>query len=448
VATLAAARGGCLLVDATRSATKRFPDALSKTVPIWAAVLNAAVAFERGSSAADACAASGLALPPWIAESEAAAIQQRLPDMLAALLALGPDVAALAAALRRPLRCLWLSQASPLWAVPDAAALPFTPIVCISASAPLLGCGQRHAGYSYVPGAGDDEESWSGGLTARLFAQHRGVLLAAATSQPEPELVKLVRRLQGERTEACAGAASPVLPARLLVPSGPALSAFATGLHDLPPVGLRASGEARAQLPLSHGRISALGSHMRLASFAALQRGDALWTDADAALLLVDGRPGCAEAAAAEAQELLHPPEPGRLLCLRVLRAHGSAGVGDRGSLLAALPAALGFASENLHAGRRLLVACADGCERSPAAAVALLAALFASPCGGAPELLPPDAPPPPASKPGLRRWLALVSSHHPEARPTRGLLKQAYQFQRLLSGECDESVAGVELDR
>jgi hypothetical protein len=34
-------------------------------------------------------------------------------------------------------------------------------------------------------------------------------------------------------------------------------------------------------------------------------------------------------------------------------------------------------------------------------------------------------------SKVALRRWLALVSAHHAEARPTRGLLKQAFAFLR-----------------
>eukprot|EP00878_Enallax_costatus_P015728 GHUV01016479.1.p1 GENE.GHUV01016479.1~~GHUV01016479.1.p1 ORF type:complete len:842 (+),score=292.43 GHUV01016479.1:135-2660(+) len=46
IAELAAKRGGVLIVDATRKG-KRFPDAFSKTIPIWAAVINRAVARVR-----------------------------------------------------------------------------------------------------------------------------------------------------------------------------------------------------------------------------------------------------------------------------------------------------------------------------------------------------------------------------------------------------------------
>lgn len=35
-------RGGCIIVDSTRKG-KRFPDSMSKTIPIWTCVLNRAV---------------------------------------------------------------------------------------------------------------------------------------------------------------------------------------------------------------------------------------------------------------------------------------------------------------------------------------------------------------------------------------------------------------------
>ena len=47
VAEAAAKHGGCVIVDATRSTTKRFPDSFSKTVPTWAEVLNRAVVRAR-----------------------------------------------------------------------------------------------------------------------------------------------------------------------------------------------------------------------------------------------------------------------------------------------------------------------------------------------------------------------------------------------------------------
>eukprot|EP00850_Spirogloea_muscicola_P023324 SM000347S12998 [mRNA] locus=s347:65217:68332:- [translate_table: standard] len=48
LALLAAARGGVIIVDATRKG-KRFPDSFSKTVPMWACVLNRAVAEVQGA---------------------------------------------------------------------------------------------------------------------------------------------------------------------------------------------------------------------------------------------------------------------------------------------------------------------------------------------------------------------------------------------------------------
>jgi hypothetical protein len=57
-----------VIVDATRSSTKRFPDAFSKTVPIWAAVLNRAVHRHHqaaaGTPGAAVVAAAGVCVNP------------------------------------------------------------------------------------------------------------------------------------------------------------------------------------------------------------------------------------------------------------------------------------------------------------------------------------------------------------------------------------------------
>ena len=57
VAEAAARKGGVMIVDATRKG-KRFTDALAKTVPIWACVLNRAVARVRAEAAASEAAAA------------------------------------------------------------------------------------------------------------------------------------------------------------------------------------------------------------------------------------------------------------------------------------------------------------------------------------------------------------------------------------------------------
>ena len=58
--------------------------------------------------------------------------------MVVCVIQVGADVAALAAALRKPLRPLWVSQNSLIWLdrVPDVADLGFTPLLLVSASLP------------------------------------------------------------------------------------------------------------------------------------------------------------------------------------------------------------------------------------------------------------------------------------------------------------------------
>ena len=454
VAELAARSGGVLLVDATRSSTKRFPDALSKTVPIWAATLNMAVAThrdERGwpsGAGASSDWRAGVALPPWVGENEAAAINARMPEWAAALVTVGADVAGLSAALVKPFRVLWLSQASPLWGLPEPAALPFTPLICVSASAPLSGHGHRHTheeqtqdaggqqppelgtsrAYSYVPGAGDDEEAWSRGLTPQLFWQHRAELLRCDDVLAAIDALVAAQPAAAAHTQCAAS-----LPARF-APRLPTLSARATGLHDLPPAGtgLFAAGAAVGP-PVAAGGVRWIAdTRIGCASFAVLRDVAQLWRTTDALLLCDDD--GGDEATAAAAAALDAPA--GALLCVRV--AHAKA---DRFSLALALTAAAAFADAHLAAGRALLVACPDGLERAPAIAVALLAACFQEEPSPSGQSLPlvrfvgraaPGGPPcVGASKVLTRRWLAFVSAHHADARPTRGLLKQAFAWLR-----------------
>ena len=108
VAQAAARAGGAVVVDATRRG-KTFPDALTKTLPCWAAVLNRAVAEVRRQqqqqqgeqeqqqqqqhreqqqqqqgSAAEWD--TDVHLPPWVPDHEAHQIRQRLEGWAASLL--------------------------------------------------------------------------------------------------------------------------------------------------------------------------------------------------------------------------------------------------------------------------------------------------------------------------------------------------------------------------
>ena len=56
---------------------------------------------------------------------------------------------------------MWTNQ------MPDYAAAPFYPIICVSASEAVDE--EHRQDYTYLQGGGDDEETWANGLTAPLF---------------------------------------------------------------------------------------------------------------------------------------------------------------------------------------------------------------------------------------------------------------------------------------
>jgi tRNA A64-2'-O-ribosylphosphate transferase len=79
-----------LIVDSTRSG-KRMPDALTKTVPIWCAVINKAYLVRHGGLLVDAERKAwrehaDLFCPPWISGSEWDEIHQRLDSWAKRLL--------------------------------------------------------------------------------------------------------------------------------------------------------------------------------------------------------------------------------------------------------------------------------------------------------------------------------------------------------------------------
>lgn len=207
----AARAGGAVVADVTR-AGKSWPDALSKTLPMWCAIVSAVAAGvgrEEEQHMLDM-----LHLHPSVPESERAAIRRRLPDFLRLWIDSGVDLRKVApecfgadgqAVQVRP---LWVrADAELLWenGVPSAEVLGYVPIICVSASPPVppgerafkeadpVGdvCGEiesvggvsfphRDVGFSYVQGAGDDQEAWCQGLTPEVFWKNRDELLEFA----------------------------------------------------------------------------------------------------------------------------------------------------------------------------------------------------------------------------------------------------------------------------
>ncbi|EFN58577.1 hypothetical protein CHLNCDRAFT_7874, partial [Chlorella variabilis] len=403
LAEAAAAAGGCLVVDATKRG-KRFPDAMSKTVPMWAAVMNRAVQQLPGAPAAVPAADErpwdcDVHLPAWVSANEANSIRQLLEGWVDRLLEVGADLSALAATLRKPLRCMWVSQDSRIWldSVAGAASLPFTPIILVGASATTarqrrcltLPPGKPAVTYSYFPGAADDEESWACGLTPQLMWRHLRALLAAGPAGIEA----LVRQLVEEQQQQ----AQPQQQQQQHQVSAALQAASLPGGEQQ--VGCLPAQAATVQR--LGGGIYLLGSTGLAISGAAAAAAPAPGSRHDCSSRLSDGP----AAALASCRYCWLPVRSSKL---------------ERHSLLQQLPAVLRCARAQLQQGRRLLVCCDSGLDVSVCVAVACLLAFYRlheQPGGGS------------RLKLAVRQHLAAVSAHYPAARPTRGSLRQVFNF-------------------
>ena len=189
-------RPAVLLVDATR-AGKSCPDSLTRTVPLWCHVVNQALGLSVQENP--------LSLPSWLPASDAERVSYAQVQEWAQALRSAMDPALLgemqqAARSRGPIAPCWVRRRDgrfdslvytiefgpepnqsvdidpesdttledPVRAVLTALAPPRQWVVCVSASAHARSLqDQREArgGWSYVPGAADDDDAWSLGLT-------------------------------------------------------------------------------------------------------------------------------------------------------------------------------------------------------------------------------------------------------------------------------------------
>ncbi|KAG0245209.1 hypothetical protein BGW41_002678 [Actinomortierella wolfii] len=201
--------GGCILVDSTRKG-KRVPDALSKTVPIWCATINTAVqrvamqiledqqkqkSAQEGTN--DAIGGHDAmielipaaldkerwdtrfhSLPSLVSRSEHEQIAERISGFADKLIRF-TDLKPLVQKLAKPLRPLWLTPQSVLFAdsPPDYSTVDFLPVICLSASAVGQDGFEEREGYLYVQGSGDDDEMWGKGLKPDIFWEHKDWIL-------------------------------------------------------------------------------------------------------------------------------------------------------------------------------------------------------------------------------------------------------------------------------
>lgn len=193
-----AENGGAIIVDSTRRG-KKIPDALSKTIPIWCAVLNHLILEAQDG----AVTREVLYVPPeTVSESEFSSIKQRIPILVEKLKRLnvisGKELhEQLGGKLLRP---FWVYPGSSIlssnfdiftgeftgtkWEGPGDASIPI--ILCTVSYRAQDGVDKRE-GFTYVQGAADDHELWSHGLTSNAFWSNLKMLGSQGRSEKELE---------------------------------------------------------------------------------------------------------------------------------------------------------------------------------------------------------------------------------------------------------------------
>ncbi|KAF8271045.1 tRNA A64-2'-O-ribosylphosphate transferase [Lactarius quietus] len=436
---VAAAHGGIILVDSTR-AGKRLPDALSKTVPIWCAVVNRALrlrnALSADSDGVDTTSDSAEARTLWLEDEdgdlhtppgivgahEHAQIVARL-DAWAAGLA---DSSYALQALDRPLRPLWVTPTSGRFphVAPNAA---FLPIICVSASCAIdsvdgrssgdvgfAGLGRRAGGFSYVQGSGDDHELWGQGLTPEIFWRHRAELLAC----PRADLETLVARLV---------AATPrdAVPSRGDAAGDDSQGAWRSTPAPVMKVGGRVLLCTLADLPLGlPAGVPHLSDATAEIAFVVVDESDAPPDDT-----------GARHSAPTRSNDAA-PGESEGSSSTRVLRVCLPSGKrGQHVFLHQVLPCATSFASTHLSLGRAICVA---GGDAGVGVVLVLLQLFFDD--DGKPRSSRSDAT---ISKTSVRTRLEWVIASRPQTNPSRAILKRVNDFLLSPRSRCGEAEVG-----
>ncbi|XP_077210854.1 initiator tRNA phosphoribosyl transferase family protein isoform X2 [Tasmannia lanceolata] len=428
VAHLAGQKGGCVIVDSTRKG-KRFPDSMSKTIPIWACVFNRAVKNHLRKMAAlkesesnvcheDAILGTSfpdwdcsLHLPLWVSGTEKAAIENRLEDWTKQLESTGADIGSLAFSLRKPLRPLWISQKSVIWLneVPDCDSWDFTPIILVSASS-SNGIVQNRTtsdfSWHYIPGAGDDEESWARHLSPRLFWKNAFDLINLVPDLCNQRVADIVEKDRVYHAQRGENAPQLVVKSRK----------FSAGNCDI-------SYEASSVCCPS---LSSEPSNNDISERSLDEQCSLFWLGSTNIVV------GPTQNVADVAKDIdcilncvsdlsVSLPRPNAYLQLDIVTSKA-----DRFSLLNNLPSAVNFAKLNLSKRKTLFVCCHNGEDISICVSLAILTSLFddtgsfddgksfKSAC---------------ITKWEMRRRLVFICKFAINARPSRGNLRQVFSF-------------------
>ncbi|KAL3684258.1 hypothetical protein R1sor_002280 [Riccia sorocarpa] len=446
VLQLAAERGGCFIVDATRKG-KRFPDAMSKTIPIWACVMNRALADYRTLHAQEMLQSSiatdqeqtgpcdtaeycednreredwdcSLHLPSWISHVEKGNIQSRLEGWVQSLKSISFGIEQLSNRLKKPLRPLWVSQNSVIWLneLPELDDWPFTPIILVSASKPSVFT-QRYTdadfSWSYIPGAADDEESWARGLTPALFWKHHREILEGGPTPCNAKVADIVERDRVYR--ALRGNVTPQVRVKL----GGSSYKSDPKLADVQPSDHQETSNLGLQDEISKGGSAFRIVPSNLKGFhwigdSGLAVGKEECGSMDDICKLVDSLINCGASP--------HPVSTSQKDTYLYLPIVGSKF--DRYSLQKHLAEAISFAQQKLSHRKTILIYCSSGEDISVCVCLAILLSCRTGQGSGF-KSLDKNCP---VTKSDVRQQLIYLSSFNSDARPSRGSLRQVFNF-------------------
>lgn len=204
---------GCFIMDASR--TKVYPDSLSRTIPIWAAVLNrfvARVRRERALDVDDSFWDEQLYTPESISDEEHETIENLLNDRVHQLYSSGAIIhpGELIKMMIKPIRPVWIARqadSETILGELEHLVTKYFVVVCVSCSGSINGIMSiAQNNFIYSPGSADDEESWARGLTPREFWAHVDDILCTSfscddTDRKIDEIVAMKARGDGEPLE-------------------------------------------------------------------------------------------------------------------------------------------------------------------------------------------------------------------------------------------------------
>lgn len=416
-----------MIIDSTRRG-KRFPDSMSKTIPIWTCVLNRSVYSYISKRHFDDSLFKGsddpyqhihssrqlshewdcsLHLPLWVSETEKAAIENRLEEWTKQLEESGADIASLVSCLKKPLRPLWISQRTVIWLneVPNYDSWDFTPVMLVSASS-SNGIQLRTTSefsWSYIPGAGDDEESWARGLSPNLFWNHVYDLITSGSDLCNRKVAEIVEKDRVHRAQR--GQDAPQVTVKP--------SKLPGGLNNLSLVGSLLSPDISKQ----NGAREVHNEESMISWLASTKL--AVGTSQCAANMI---NTVCTLNCDQESISV-HLPNSEGYLHLPMVNSKL-----DRFSILSNLPSAVSFAKMILRKGKALLVCCHNGEDISVCICLAILMSLYDQ--GGTfddgksfKEAC--------LTKAEMQKRLVFICKYAVNARPSRGNLKQVFAFLR-----------------